>query len=169
MIVAENLLLLRGLYKLIKELKSKMHIYIHFFTSWHAESIFSLKSKLKFIHFGTPALLGISYQIGNWGNFMNQAYFRLKLLVFITENKQGFLFNHWGQMKVLVSHLCPTLHDLWTAAHQALLSMGFPWQEYWSGLPFPSPRDLPHSEIKHRSSALQADSLPTESPGESNN
>ena len=36
----------------------------------------------------------------------------------------------------------------WTVAHQAPLSMGFPGQEYWSRLPFPSPGDLPNSEIK---------------------
>ena len=50
----------------------------------------------------------------------------------------------------------------WTVARQAPLSMEFPRQEYWSGLPFASPRDLPHPGIKHRLSALQADSLPTE-------
>ena len=48
---------------------------------------------------------------------------------------------------------------LWTIARQAALSMGFPRQEYWSGLPFPSPGDLPNPEIKPRSPALQADSL----------
>jgi len=37
---------------------------------------------------------------------------------------------------------------LWTVAHQAPLSMGFPKQEYWSGLPFPSPGDLPNLKIK---------------------
>ena len=37
---------------------------------------------------------------------------------------------------------------LWTIAHQAPLSMGFPRQEYWNGLPFPSPRDLPNPGIK---------------------
>ena len=37
---------------------------------------------------------------------------------------------------------------LWTVAHQAPLSMGFPRQEYWNGLPFPSPADLPNPEIK---------------------
>ena len=36
----------------------------------------------------------------------------------------------------------------WTVAHQAPLSMGFPRQEYWSGLPFPSPKDLPDQGIK---------------------
>ena len=39
----------------------------------------------------------------------------------------------------------------WTAAHQAPLSVGFPRQEYWSGLPFPSPGDLPDPGIEPRS------------------
>ena len=43
--------------------------------------------------------------------------------------------------------------------------MGFPWQEYRTGQPFPSPGDLPNSEIELRSPALQADSLPSELPG----
>ena len=47
----------------------------------------------------------------------------------------------------------------WTIAHQAPLSMGFPRQEYWSGLPFPSPGDLPEPGIKPGCPALQADSL----------
>ena len=46
----------------------------------------------------------------------------------------------------------------WTVAHQAALSMGFPRQEYWSGLPFPSPGDLPDLGIEPRSPALQGDS-----------
>ena len=50
-------------------------------------------------------------------------------------------------------------------AHQALLSMGFPRQEYWSGLPFPSPGDSPDSGIESGFPALQADSLLTGSPG----
>ena len=45
------------------------------------------------------------------------------------------------------------------------LSMGFPRQEYWSGLPFPSPGALPDPEIEPGSPALQADTLPSESPG----
>ena len=44
----------------------------------------------------------------------------------------------------------------WTVARQALLSMGFSRQEYWSGLSFPSPGDLPHPEIKSTSPALAA-------------
>ena len=52
----------------------------------------------------------------------------------------------------------------WTIAHQAPLSMRFSSQEYWSGLPFPSPEDLPDPEIEPESPALQADSLPPASP-----
>ena len=53
----------------------------------------------------------------------------------------------------------------WTVAHQAPPSMGFSRQGYWSGLPFPSPGDLPNPGIKPRSPALQADALLSEPPG----
>ena len=53
----------------------------------------------------------------------------------------------------------------WTVARQAPLSMGFSRQAYWSGLPFPSPEDLPNPEIESRSPALQADALSSEPPG----
>ena len=53
----------------------------------------------------------------------------------------------------------------WAVAHQAPLSMEFSRQEYWTGLPFPSPGDLPNPGIEPRSPALQADSLPSEPPG----
>ena len=56
----------------------------------------------------------------------------------------------------------PTLATPWTVAHEAPLSIGFSRQEYWSGLPFPSPGNLPNPGIESRSPALQADSLPTE-------
>ena len=50
----------------------------------------------------------------------------------------------------------------WTVACQAPLSMGFSRQEYWSGLPFPSPGNLPHSGIEPGSPALEADALTSE-------
>ena len=50
----------------------------------------------------------------------------------------------------------------WTAAYQAPPSMGFSRQEYWSGLSFPSPGDLPSLGIEPRSPTLQAENLPTE-------
>ena len=62
----------------------------------------------------------------------------------------------------LVTKPCPTLVTPWTVACQAPQSMGFSRQEYWNGLPFPSPGDLPNPGIKPRSPVLQADSLPTE-------
>ena len=61
----------------------------------------------------------------------------------------------------LVTKSCRTLATLWTVACQAPLSMSFSRQEYWSGLPFPSPWDLPNPGIEPRSPALQADDLPT--------
>ena len=62
----------------------------------------------------------------------------------------------------------PLFATPWTIAHQAPLSMGFSRQEYWNGLPFPHPGDLPNPEIKPISPvspALQADSFPTEPHG----
>ena len=53
----------------------------------------------------------------------------------------------------------------WTVAHQAPQSMDFSRQEYWSGLPFPSPGDLPDPGIEPRSPTLQADTLTSEPPG----
>ena len=56
----------------------------------------------------------------------------------------------------------------WTVDYHAPPSMGFSRQEYWSGLPFPSPEDLPNPGIEHRSPALWADALPSEPPKKSN-
>ena len=52
--------------------------------------------------------------------------------------------NSAGGLYVLVTQSCPTLCHPWTVAHQAPLSLEFPRQEYRSGLPFPSPGDLPN-------------------------
>ena len=53
----------------------------------------------------------------------------------------------------------------WTVAHQASPSMGFSRQEYWNGLPFPSPGDLLNPGIELRPPALLADALTSEPPG----
>ena len=53
-----------------------------------------------------------------------------------------------------VAQSCPTLVTLRDVACQALLSMGFSRQEYWSGLPFPSPGDLPNPRIEPGSPTL---------------
>ena len=67
-------------------------------------------------------------------------------------------------MKVLVAQSCGTFCDSMDCSCQAPLSMGFSKQEYWSGLPFPSPGDLPDPGTEPGSPALQADSLPSEPP-----
>ena len=66
------------------------------------------------------------------------------------------------KMKVKSLSCVRLFATLWTVAYQASLSMGFSRQEYWIGLPFPSPGDLPDTGIKSESSTLQVDSLPSE-------
>ena len=56
----------------------------------------------------------------------------------------------------------------WTVDYKAPLPMEFSRQEYWSGLPFPSPGDLPNPRIELRSPALRAHTLPSEPPGKRN-
>ena len=69
-----------------------------------------------------------------------------------------------------ISHVL-LIATLWTVAHQASLFMGFSMQEYWSGLPFPLPGDIPHPGLERKSpapTALQVDFLPLshqDSPG----
>ena len=74
-------------------------------------------------------------------------------------------YNSLGSGGGLVAKSCPTLATPWIVACQAPLSMVFSRQEYWSGLPYPSPGDLPDPGIKLGYPALQPDSLPLESPG----
>ena len=69
------------------------------------------------------------------------------------------------KMKVIIIQSCLTLVTPWTVAHQTSLSIGFSKQEYWNGLPFLSPGDLPDPRIETGSPALQAHPLPTELPG----
>ena len=73
-------------------------------------------------------------------------------------------------MLLLFSHYVGSYSfAIWrTVAHQAPLSMGLSRQEYWSGLPCPSPGDLPDPGIKSGSLALRADVLPSEPPGNPN-
>ena len=76
-----------------------------------------------------------------------------------------------GKVKVKVKlHSRVQLFETpWTVAHQAPLSIGFSRQKYWSGLPFPSPGDLPDPGIEPRSPTLQADALTSEPPGKQSN
>lgn len=65
----------------------------------------------------------------------------------------------------LVAKSCLTLCDPWTVAYQTPLSMGFPRQECWSRLPFPSPEDLPDPGTEPTSLALAGQLFTTEPPG----
>ena len=76
------------------------------------------------------------------------------------------MLNCLGGGLVTKSH--GTLVTLWTVARQDPLSLGFPRQEYWSRLLFPSPGDLPKPGIEPTSPALQADSLPGSHQGSPN-
>ena len=71
------------------------------------------------------------------------------------------------KMLLLLSRfsLVQLLATPWTVAYQVPLPIGFSRQEYWSGLLFPSPGDLPDPRIEPGSPALQADTLPSEPPG----
>ena len=69
------------------------------------------------------------------------------------------------KVKVKVLSRVRLFATLWTVAHQASPSMGFSRQEYWHGLPFPSPGDPPNPEIEPGSPALEADALTSEPPG----
>ena len=73
------------------------------------------------------------------------------------------LISHTSKVKLL-SHV-QLFATLWTVAYQAPPSMEFSRQEYWNGLPFPSPGDLPSPGIEPGSPALQADSLPLSHQG----
>ena len=74
------------------------------------------------------------------------------------------MYNITYKLVCVLSHI-QLFATPWTVTLQAPLSMGFSRQEYWSGLPFPSPGDLPDPGIEPRSPALQVDSLPSEPTG----
>ena len=79
--------------------------------------------------------------------------------------KQISYLNTYMKVKVKSLSRVRLFATPWTVTYQAPPSMEFSRQEYWSGLPFPSPGDLPDSGIKSRSPDLQADALPSEPPG----
>ena len=73
--------------------------------------------------------------------------------------------SYYEQVKVIAAQSLSNSATSWTIASQAPLSMEFSRQEYWSGLPHPSPGDLPDPGIKPGSPTLHAVSLPSELPG----
>ena len=140
----------------------------------------------------SPQITRVSYQQGVVGRQKNLA--RLSLIKVRSESHcLGWTRNHLFSKQQLCLSSCgfpyfclkpqaPTSFSLskvnllsrvplfvtpQTVAYQASLSMGFSRWEYWSGLPFPCPGDLPDPGIEPGSPALQADALPSEPPGKS--
>ena len=102
--------------------------------------------------------------------FLNKQWNSIPVLKTVIENT---LIGHRPDIKSAQSDLISEVKSLscvqlfatpWTVAHQALPSMEFSRQQYWSGLPFPSPGYLPDPGIEPRSPTLQADSLSSEPP-----
>ena len=83
----------------------------------------------------------------------------------IVQYLQGTLKDSKVKMKVKSLSHVRLFVTPWTVAYQAPSSMGFSRHEYWSGLPFPSPGDLPNPGIEPGSPALRADSSTSEPPG----
>ena len=77
-------------------------------------------------------------------------------LVFVLDRPSAFTeLRLWGGRACALSRChVPLFATSWTVAHQVPLSMGFSRQECWSGLPFPSPGDLPHPGVELMSPAL---------------
>ena len=82
------------------------------------------------------------------------------LLMFLCGNEPENRSSNSSSGSGLVAKSFPTREIAWAAARQAPLPTGFSRQEYWSGLPFPSPGHLPQSRLEPVSPAVQADSLP---------
>ena len=88
----------------------------------------------------------------------------------VTDGYESWTIKLWSEVKSLSR--VRLFATIWTAASEAPLSTGFSRQEYWSGLPFPIPGDLPNPGIEPGSPASQVDSLasePREAQGEPKN
>ena len=92
-----------------------------------------------------------------WKNILRISLFKLSLVFVMYERKCESISCVW------------LFATPWYVAHQTPLSVEFSKQEYWSGLPFPSPEDLPEPGIEPWFPALWADSLPAEPPGKPKN
>ena len=92
---------------------------------------------------GAEGILRASFSLRTWGNLLET-----KVKVKVKSLSRVRLFG-----------------TLWTVAYQTPPSMRFSRQEYWNGLPFPSPGDLPNPGMEPGSPALEADALTSELPG----
>ena len=97
-------------------------------------------------------------------NFKFLSWIQESLTIQIKSIPKNLLMNVYEVKWSEVAQSCPTLYDPVDCTYQAPPSMGFSRQEFWSGLPFPSPGDLPNPGIEPRSPALWVDSLLSELP-----
>ena len=109
-----------------------------------------------------------SLYVNNFDLYLSSAFLYFYFFIFCTCSAEGLLISllvntniYYSEVKLL-SHV-QLFATPWTVAHQAPQSMEFSRQEYWSGVPFPSPGDLPNPGIEPGSPALQADTLPSDS------
>ena len=124
--------------------ESVFYIILHWVqTNWFFLEMFSNLHDLPAGFF--RRLLGV---MGDYHSLITYLFFKMKVKVKVKSLSRVRLFA-----------------TPWTVAYQAPLSKGFSRQGYWSGLPFPSPGDLPDPGIKPRSPTLQAEALPSEPPG----
>ena len=110
-----------------------------------------------------PLFLWVSY----FHFFLSSVVTLFKHTLFLYSYLNSVRFNIKKVKVKSLSHVS-LFGPLWTVACQAPLSVGFSRQEYWSGLPFSSPKELPDPGIKLGSPALQADSFPSEPSGNPN-
>ena len=120
--------------------------------------------RLLFSHILSHKKSFIAPQLINFYHFFSSTKLRTKAIHFPPLIPSSSLSNLPKAKVKSLSHV-RLFATPWTVAYQAPPSMGFSRQEYWSGLPFPSPGDLPDPGIKPRSPALQADTLPSEPSG----
>ena len=140
--------------KLLLYLSSLLNLTLTELTQKVYSSIYRLVQVTDFLNLSTFLFI---YHVASW--FFRSTKMRL---------------NWFSNLSLTVEHLLCTTHLVvviwslncvwllltpWTVACQAPLSMGFPRQEYWNGLPFPSPGDLPNPGIKRATPALQLDAL----------
>ena len=114
------------------------------------------------LHIRWPKYWSFSFSISPSSEYSGLISFRMDWLdlLAVQSTLKSLLQHHSSKVKSLSRvqlFLTP-----WTVAYQAPLSMGFSRREYWSGLPFPSPGDLPNPGVEPGSPALQADALPSE-------
>ena len=109
-------------------------------------------------HILSSPLISIQYTLSI---YLRQKYFEQSIIILAL----SIFGNQKSESESEVVQSCPTLCDpVDCIAHQAPRSLGFSRQEYWSGLPFPSPGDLPDPGIESRSPTLQADALTSDPP-----